>query len=175
MLIYIVFMDMKLFINLLKFVPFIRFAYTDTKINKILNKEVIFVFLIYIIVEFWQYQSLFIVKNILFAVIFYLLLVLIVVIFEKLTGKYLIGGGDIKLIMLVYYTYGIDYLVLSLSFSLVFILLNLILLKLFKTKSECFSQYFVCCANNKNLRIIYAPFLALGLFLAIVINNKLSF
>ena len=156
------------FLHLIKYLPFLRFAYTDLKINIIYDREIFLAFIFSAFIKLIEQNIRIFIFTITMKFLIYLLLVFFVVILEKIAKTYLIGGGDLKLIALLYFIYNAEYLFLSLCLSFFLIMIRIYYYQLTRKAGKLL---FIKMGENATelIHIVFAPFLALGLFLSLLI------
>ena len=133
---------MNIFICLFYFLPFLRFSYTDLRWQKVNNNEIIAAWLIVSGIKVVVCPVQLIALNFLRSICVLGILMLIVIISESIRDKYLFGGGDIKLISLLTWTFDSRTVLFSIClgciFAIIFLLINKFLLILKPLLSHSF-------------------------------------
>ncbi len=155
----------KNILNLLFFIPYLRFAYTDYRRQKILNRD----FLIdtgYTLILLMIFERATIVLHLIRFFILLIGLSVLTLLLEALLSAELLGGGDIKIIALLF-----------LKFSLPTALSALLLSSLLAALAICGRErrksnvQGVRSFDQKNRSIIYAPFLSSSLLAVLILQH----
>ena len=148
---------MNIFFNLFCFLPFLRFSYTDLCWQKVYNKEINIAWLIILGVKATVCNFQQIAFSLFISICVLIILTFTVLIAESLSDKYLLGGGDIKLFALLFWSFdptiAFYAILISCCSSIVFLL---------------FKKLFSC---SKIIILPFAPFLTVGILLSLLLQH----
>ncbi|NLM18787.1 MAG: hypothetical protein GX217_02035 [Clostridiaceae bacterium] len=150
---------MNIIFNLFCFLPFLRFSYTDLRRQKVYNSEICIAWLMIfgtkmIVCNFWQ-----IALSFLISICILIILIFVVLIAESIFGKYLFGGGDIKLVALLAWSFDLTIVFHAVKISCCLAIGFLLLKKIF--------------LNSERILIPFAPFLTAGILFSLLLQHYL--
>lgn len=141
---------MNILFDSLSLLPFMRFAFTDYQQQKIINQEIIIALILLLFIKLIHNSTKLITMQLIFSSLIYLIILSSVILFESLTNRYLLGGGDLKLIGLTFFAY-------DFKLTLSAICLGCILATINSLRNQ----------QRKN-SIPLAPYLLLGIIIALL-------
>lgn len=142
---------------LIYFLPFCRFTFTDYCKQRVFNLDILSVAILYFFLNLIKNNLISVINHLFLTLAVYLVLLVTIVFFEKLMNKFLFGGGDIKLLALIVWGFSLKHMILSLFFASSIIIIYFILV--FNKK------------RNSDYLIVFAPYLSLGLLIAIILQD----
>lgn len=148
---------MKTILVIIYLSPFIRFVYTDLRQQKVYDQDVLITFFLYLILNMKGKSFLNLFFHFINTLLIYFSLILITLLIEKLRHKYLMGGGDLKLLALIVWGYGLKEMISSLLFASLIILI--------------FYNFFFSAKIIKDELVIFAPFLSAGLLFTVILQH----
>ncbi len=155
----------------LKFIPLLRFSYTDFREQRIDNAELIVSFIWALLIfhleySFFELDLLF--RKFLISIVFYFLLLCSVCFLEAIFNSFLFGGGDLKVITYILFCYERKTLLETLFVTHVLIAMYYWSIKRFPSINILTSNH---VKNRKHFLIIYIPFLSLGCLIVLVLQH----
>ncbi|NLJ71360.1 MAG: hypothetical protein GX328_07915 [Clostridiaceae bacterium] len=148
---------MNIFFNLFCFLPFLRFSYTDLRWQKVYNSEIIITWITTLGIKIITFNLQQIVLSFLVSFCLLIILMFIVLISESILNQYLFGGGDIKIISLLAWSF-------DLTIALCAICLGCCLALTFYLLKKCIY-------NSKKIIIPFAPFLTTGILFSLLLQH----
>lgn len=155
---------MSFIIAFLKFIPFIRFTYTDCRYQKIYHRDFLAGIFYAAFISLLTKAPSFLLKRIVISLLFYALLILCITLIESISQKYLLGGGDCKVLAYFLLVYDFKFLVKTILLAHLLILLYYLKYKSKNKKSYLFHT------ENETL-IIYLPFFSFSGFIFLVLQQ----
>lgn len=147
---------MDVLIGILYIMPFLLFAYTDYHYQVIFNRDLLVTGFLFLFIKIHYHNASLILMQFAITLLWYFLLLLLVLMCENILDKYLLGGGDLKLIALIIWGFSIKIAIVTILIGFTSAIIYLFINKLMQKKGICY--------------IPLAPFLTIGLIISLYIR-----